>query len=327
MEKSFEKHPAYKEDDLEIKTPKELEEAKKKAGVASHETAMKRFKNEDLKNVKEWVEKNFNMDKMREYWREFYWNHGLSKFRDSLPEKINLTKKQMMLISEKAKEGFDKLILLPDVEVQKEYLFKSLVETTEGWVRTNDFPENQQYKGVLWGTDWGGSTNDQKIKEFFPNKLETIDRPSGPYLIFLKDRNEPEKKPTEPHLKTTGLLSVREYDYYPVSNEQLRKKLKEKNETGLTLSEYLIFQRDFTEQCKNGEKPHPDTENTVTLLNSQTPHIEYKEIHLMDHSGHYALNAKWNPKRQKVELHTSGSPEGCFRSAVVIPLEMRKKKE
>ena len=44
MKKSFEQHPTYKEKDLEIKTPKELEEAKKEAGVTTHEKAMIRAK-------------------------------------------------------------------------------------------------------------------------------------------------------------------------------------------------------------------------------------------------------------------------------------------
>lgn len=48
MEKSFENHPAYEEEDLEIQTPEELEEAKKEAGVAkNHKEVLERLKGEE----------------------------------------------------------------------------------------------------------------------------------------------------------------------------------------------------------------------------------------------------------------------------------------
>lgn len=36
-------HPAYKEEDLEIQSPKEMDEAKREAGVTTHEEAMRRL--------------------------------------------------------------------------------------------------------------------------------------------------------------------------------------------------------------------------------------------------------------------------------------------
>ena len=42
MKESFKEHSAYKNKDLEIKTPEELKKAKKKAGVTTHEKAMQR---------------------------------------------------------------------------------------------------------------------------------------------------------------------------------------------------------------------------------------------------------------------------------------------
>ena len=50
MEERFDKHPAYQNEDLEIKTDNELEEAKRKAGATSHENAMKRSEMAD-KNI------------------------------------------------------------------------------------------------------------------------------------------------------------------------------------------------------------------------------------------------------------------------------------
>ncbi|MFH0820058.1 MAG: hypothetical protein V1892_03425, partial [bacterium] len=40
-------------------------------------------------------------------------------------------------------------------------------------------------------------------------------------------------------------------------------------ETGLTLPEYLIFQRDFTLNHQNEQKPHPDHEYVTWLLDSE----------------------------------------------------------
>ena len=48
--KNWSEHPAYQEEDLEIKNEKELEEAKEIAGVTSHEDAMERFRAENSEN-------------------------------------------------------------------------------------------------------------------------------------------------------------------------------------------------------------------------------------------------------------------------------------
>ncbi len=47
MENRFEKHPAYKEEDLEIKTDAEFDEAKRIAGVTTHEEAIRRLTEHD----------------------------------------------------------------------------------------------------------------------------------------------------------------------------------------------------------------------------------------------------------------------------------------
>ncbi len=44
IENQWKNHPAYEEDNLEIKTPKELKEAKKMAGITKHEDAERRQK-------------------------------------------------------------------------------------------------------------------------------------------------------------------------------------------------------------------------------------------------------------------------------------------
>ena len=46
--KHWSEHPAYKEEDLEIKNEEELKEAKEMAGVASHKEAIKRFSEREL---------------------------------------------------------------------------------------------------------------------------------------------------------------------------------------------------------------------------------------------------------------------------------------
>ena len=49
-QESWEQHPAYKKDNLEIKNSEELEEAKKEAGVTNHEDVMRRL-NESEENI------------------------------------------------------------------------------------------------------------------------------------------------------------------------------------------------------------------------------------------------------------------------------------
>ena len=49
-QESWEQHPAYKKDNLEIKNSEELEEAKKEAGVTNHKDVMRRL-NESEENI------------------------------------------------------------------------------------------------------------------------------------------------------------------------------------------------------------------------------------------------------------------------------------
>src|SRR3989344_3668890 len=46
--KNWSEHPAYQEEDLEIKNEEELKEAKEMAGVTSHKEAVKRFAQKEL---------------------------------------------------------------------------------------------------------------------------------------------------------------------------------------------------------------------------------------------------------------------------------------
>lgn len=84
-EGKIEKRPSQEEEDLEIKTSEELEEAKKEAGVTSHMEVLKRYgemRKEDKKNKKELTEED----------REGDWREAVGLIKASLEEKGELEK-------------------------------------------------------------------------------------------------------------------------------------------------------------------------------------------------------------------------------------------
>ena len=54
-EDKIEKHPSQEEEDLEIKTPEELEEAKEETGVTTHKEVLERHR-EDIDEMKKKIE-------------------------------------------------------------------------------------------------------------------------------------------------------------------------------------------------------------------------------------------------------------------------------
>lgn len=71
MKNPFEKHPAYEEEeDLEIKTPEELGEAKRMAGVTTHEEAMERFNKSEQARAEKTKETYHNPEDFQHYLKE-----------------------------------------------------------------------------------------------------------------------------------------------------------------------------------------------------------------------------------------------------------------
>ena len=185
----------------------------------------------------------FDMEKIKEEWRAFYNEHNLSEMAQHLPDKINLTAEQIERIQALAEtEGFNKFIILP--ENPQQYLEK-IKQGTEA--ELSGLKTDQQYSKE-------GTYLSDTVKPNFPDNITTLNRPqSKPYLLFLKDSPE---VPEETLNK---------------SADALRKEFEEKNLTGLTLQEYLLFQRDYTENHQTDANPHPDTKKWGWLLDSEVP--------------------------------------------------------
>jgi hypothetical protein len=144
----------------------------------------------------------------------------------------------------------------------------------------NEQPDSSGQKGI-WLSD--------TVKPEFPSSIKNLNRPSNkPYLLFIKDNQEVDD---ETRNKTA---------------EQMRDSLNQKKETGLTLSEYLIFQRDYTQR----NKQHPEDKYITWLLDSEL-------------ASSLVLGASWLSDGRQVGVvsYVSGphSDRGC-RSSAVLPI-------
>jgi len=221
----------------------------------------------------------FEMNKIREHWHNFYKEHNLQEIADSLPEQITLSQEQIQRIQELSKEqGFDTFILLPPNPDQ--YLDKLKQETSDKELA--GLSEKKQYdnkKTYLSGT----------VKPNFPDKIKTINRPclsagrpkDKPYLLFLKSS-----------------LEVPD-DTREQSASDLREQFKKNNLNGLTLSEYFIFQRNYTKTRINDKNPHPDAEYWTWLLDS--------ELSETSSGAGQVLRAYWHPDDQQVLVDSDNS--------------------
>jgi hypothetical protein len=131
------------------------------------------------------------------------------------------------------------------------------------------------------------------VKPDFPDKIQTLNRtPGKPYLLFLKDTPEVDAE-------TLGKKA-----------DQLRELFNEQKLHGLTLQEYLIFQRDYTERHKTEDRPHPDTKHWTWLLDSEVPGR--------------VLGAYWGPDYRQVGVHSFTSddadPSWGARSSAIFEL-------
>ena len=217
----------------------------------------------------------FDMKEIREHWATFYQNHNLPEMAESLPEIINLTPEQIARIERLAEqEGFNHFLLLPQNPDQ--YLPKIKQETSKP---LEGLPEQYIKDGIyLLGI----------VRPSFPDQIKTQNRPEKKaYLVFQKASREVDKKTKNKSAKT------------------LCQELKEKDLHGLTLTEYLLFQRDYTAQ----NKTHPDQSSWAWLLDSELASGE-------------VLVAHWYSGDRQVRIvsRTPDSPDpflGCRSSAIL----------
>jgi len=226
----------------------------------------------------------FDFNEILAYWVDYYASNNMSQLANYLPRFISITAEQEALIKEKAAKGFRKFILLPSIEVQKENIHKIKAETekeVEGLAVGKQFSPS----GAFFWAD---------VQAGFPNNITTLNRPVGkPYLLFIKDE--------------------REVPVYTLNSsaEEAKIILQESNETGLTLVEYLILQREHVRMNINNDKPHMDTDYYTWLLDSEIKEKGY-------------LKAHWHSVYKQVRINVNqidGKSEyRGFRSSVVITL-------
>jgi len=205
--------------------------------------------------TKEGKEIEFNLEQIKIYWIEFYEEHNLPEMAEILKNtEINLTDEQIEQIKQKAEQGFDRLILMPPIELQKQ-LLQRIKEETEKPLKGLKDKEQYADKGTyLWDS----------VKNNIDH-IQTNNRSKDkPYLILIKDDPEPDKETLNK------------------SPQQLREIFKQKQQTGLTLEEYLIFQRDYTQRHEKEDNPHPDTKKVTWLLDSELDKDSGGPGHVLD---------------------------------------------
>lgn len=193
---------------------------------------------------KEGKEVEFNLEQIKDYWLNFYKDHNLGEIAESLKDiEIRLTNEQIETLKQKTKEGFNRFILLPSVEIQQIHL-ANIKRETERELPGLDKKEQYNKEEGIWFSD--------VVKLNLPDKIIALNRPKDkPYFLFVRDEQEVSKATLDK------------------SALKLRKMLKDKKETSLTLAEYLIFQRDYTERHQNENKPHLSSESVALLLDSE----------------------------------------------------------
>lgn len=228
----------------------------------------------------------FNMEQIKQESIDIFDDFNLNELSEAIEAvNISLTKEQQDRIIAKTREGFNKFYLLPPVEIQQDYLAKikeEIEKPIEGL--REELKEEREHDS---GKNPDGSIKEisvcllHNVKPNFPDKIAAINRPKNrPYLLFIKDAPEVDEETLYKH------------------PAKLRESFKEKNETGMTLSEYLIFQRDYTQRHKKEKHPHPDTEYWTWLTDSELTKNSSKPWQV--------LRANWDSPCCQIEVTSVG---------------------
>jgi len=205
---------------------------------------------------------DFDLEKLAKHWVEFYKAHGLDMLAQHIPSSFNLPEDKVEHIQEKAKQGYNHLIFFPSASTQDANLgqIKMTMEKPLAGIATRE-----QYiadGSFLW----------TEVADSFPNRIYTKNRNfNKPYIMMVKDLGEVP-------MYTLGMTPA-----------EAREANVKNNEQSFTLSEYFIFQRDYTIRHINDSKPHPDTDFYAWLLDSEVPsgnvlkghwHNVYKQLRI-----------------------------------------------
>lgn len=188
----------------------------------------------------------FSRDFNPRYRSEECWVSSYDRFPmilNEFSEKAELPANKAKLIEAKAEDGFNLLIPFPSIKVQQAYLPLVIREAEEPM---QGLADDQQFQKIWF------SPHPTELSS--PDKIKSLNRPENkPYFLLIRDDRE---APEETLHR---------------SADELRNIFKKKEETGFTLFEYLIFQRDYTLRHAKSKKPHPDIEYGSWLLDSQLP--------------------------------------------------------
>ncbi len=197
---------------------------------------------------------------------DFYKKNNLREIATAceLPEKMHIGLIERLNIFEAYREGHDMLLLMPPAQVQRahlEHVATALSSQCEG------LPPMEQYNGMRF---FG-------IPDVDPLSKITID-------------NRPEEKPY--------LIAVRsEYETVPPTGgiipDRMRQKLFSQTKNGMTLFEYLVFQRHVVEKGEREISHHPDTQFPVILFDSRLRSDLY---------GMHEFAVRWSTKYRQLEF-------------------------
>lgn len=235
---------------------------------------------------KEDEELEFNFEQIKNHWIDFYKSHNLEKSAEEIEKtEINLSDEQIAKFKEKAKEGFDCFLLMPSIQTQKMEL-KDIERETGKEMKGLVEDKTQYSEEGTWLSEnmesyfsMGKLTSINVESEYKSDKISNSRRPRDKaYALFIKDTPEIEDNTINK------------------SAETLRKEFQEKQETGLTFSEYLVFQRDFTQRHIDKDQPHPDAKYHTWLLDTECP-IPRISVHKEIPEAHW-----YSPKYQQVRI-------------------------
>ena len=183
-----------------------------------------------------------NFEQIKQAWINFYNQLNLPQFSQDLEDfSPNLTPQQQEQYHQQQEQGLNYPILLPRIETQQQY-FQTLAQETTKPLEGLSEEDKEQYdkEEGLWLSSL--------VKPHFPDKIKTTNRPNNqPYLLLVPETPEVEEKT----LNQTP--------------QKLKETLAKNQQTGLTLPEYLIFQRAYTEK----HQTHPDQKYLTYLLDSE----------------------------------------------------------
>ena len=158
--KNWSEHPAYQEEDLEIKNEEELKEAKEMAGVTSHKEAVKRFAQKELEPG--------DLEKTKEAYSQF--SVAYKKFKE-LSKRWDFTGETPSDIKEAINEADKYVDILPKVSLEgpQSVSYKKYTEIKDDqrFIKFNPCAGGRRCQDFLimkqeyWGDDMGQNVIDE----------------------------------------------------------------------------------------------------------------------------------------------------------------------